>query len=183
MTLPLRPARESDRGPVCSVDRAAFATLEEATWGPVSNEALARRRADWSPERWQVLEQRGEVVAIVRARQEPDHDYLGLIAVSPSHQGRGIGASLLRTLMDRAAKRGVPLWLSVYRTNPARHVYVHLGFGWKERDPLRLWMAWPRDTAQPPPSGPKGIPDDWVAPPLDLPVSSRLPPTPRGPTP
>jgi len=132
-----------------------------------------QRRVD--PARWEVLAHADQVVAAVHPRQAPDHDYLGLIAVDPDHQRQSFGTTIVRALQNRAEARGVPLWLSVYRTNPARHLYVHLGFGWRERDPLRIWMAWPRDTTMAPPAGPKDVPDGFVTPPpLDLPETARL---------
>lgn len=51
------------------------------------------------------------------------------IAVAPGHRGRGIGATLLTALMDRARAEGYwRLRLSVDPANPAAWLYRRLGF-------------------------------------------------------
>lgn len=181
MSWPLRPAVEADRESVTRLVWCAFYERACETWGPPSASLEAEQRAAWSPQEpgaaWEVVEQAGELVAALKTRQAPGHDYLGTLAVGPAWQNRGIGGHLVRSLIGRAQDRGVPLWLSVYRHNPARHMYVRLGFGWEERDALRLHMAWPSDTRSPPPYGPKAVPEGWVAPPVDLPIEARLPQT------
>ena len=44
----------------------------------------------------------------------------------------------------------MPLWLSVYRINPARRLYARLGFSTHPRDDVRVLMGHP-DSAAPPP--------------------------------
>ncbi len=171
----LRDATEADRHEVMAVHAEAFRDLERTTWGEADATELARRRAEWTPACWEVAEREGAVVGVVRTRSSPEYDYLGTIAVSPAWQGHGLGRFLIRTAMDRAATRGVPLWLSVYRHNPARHVYVHLGFGWMERDALRLFMVWPRDARRTPSEPGKAVPEGWVSPPHGLPATAKVP--------
>ena len=50
------------------------------------------------------------------------------ISLLPAVRNRGIGASLLRSLMMRAAAHALPLRLSVLHTNRARSLYARLGF-------------------------------------------------------
>jgi ribosomal protein S18 acetylase RimI-like enzyme len=55
--------------------------------------------------------------------------YLGGIELHPRVQRRGIGAALVRHVMEEAAARGVPAALRVFKINVgARRLYQRLGF-------------------------------------------------------
>jgi ribosomal protein S18 acetylase RimI-like enzyme len=50
------------------------------------------------------------------------------IAISSSHRGSGLGASLVRNLCDEAAAGKKPVTLHVTKTNRAARLYQRLGF-------------------------------------------------------
>jgi ribosomal protein S18 acetylase RimI-like enzyme len=50
------------------------------------------------------------------------------ISLMPEHRGKGIGEMLLRDLLERSAKQGLPVRLQVLKNNPAAHLYERLGF-------------------------------------------------------
>lgn len=60
------------------------------------------------------------------------------VAVHPSARGHGIGAALVRRLIDEATSRKLGLCLNVRETNPALRLYQRLGFrrvpGWETRN-------------------------------------------------
>lgn len=60
-------------------------------------------------------------------RPTEPHGYLGLLAVAPEQQGRGIGSQLVRGGLERARRDGVPVYLE---TGSLQNVafYSHLGF-------------------------------------------------------
>jgi GNAT superfamily N-acetyltransferase len=60
----------------------------------------------------------------------------------PAWQGRGLGSALVRTAIDGAAKRGVPLRLSVLFINPVRRLYERLGFRVTSVEHPRVKMEW-----------------------------------------
>jgi GNAT superfamily N-acetyltransferase len=62
------------------------------------------------------------------------------IAILPSHQGNGIGTSVLESCLDEAAQRGCPLRLTVDRGNPAERLYARLGFTPIGETPLQREM-------------------------------------------
>ena len=64
------------------------------------------------------------------------------VALLPEVRGRGLGTALLRTLMDEAAAHGRPLRLSVRLDNPARRLYLRLGFQSLGDDGVYEQMAW-----------------------------------------
>jgi ribosomal protein S18 acetylase RimI-like enzyme len=50
------------------------------------------------------------------------------IAVVPSYTGKGIGAQLLRQILNAAASTYSAVYLSVRATNPAKRLYERFGF-------------------------------------------------------
>jgi ribosomal protein S18 acetylase RimI-like enzyme len=55
------------------------------------------------------------------------------VALVPEFRGKGIGEALLRAVLADAAAAGVPARLHVLADNPARRLYLRLGFrstGW-----------------------------------------------------
>ena len=50
------------------------------------------------------------------------------IALLPEHRGGGLGTALLRSILDEATARGVPVRLHVEPHNPAARLYTRLGF-------------------------------------------------------
>lgn len=72
--------------------------------------------------------------AVIRAYHAFDHAlpeqpywYLGLLAVEPEAQGRGVGAALVRAGLERADRDGAPTFLET-GTEPNVAFYERLGF-------------------------------------------------------
>jgi GNAT superfamily N-acetyltransferase len=62
-------------------------------------------------------------------RMHPDepHWYLDLVGTRPERQGEGIGAALLRPVLDRCDEEGLPVW--TYSSNRQNLAFYHrLGF-------------------------------------------------------
>jgi ribosomal protein S18 acetylase RimI-like enzyme len=55
------------------------------------------------------------------------HAYLALIAVDPSHQGKGLGNSLLQFLTSKASALGLPIYLETHNRQNVIF-YQHFGF-------------------------------------------------------
>lgn len=65
----------------------------------------------------------------VLSRHVLDEEELLLIAVIPGARRRGIGAILIKGLIDAARNRGITrIYLEMRRGNPALHLYRKLGF-------------------------------------------------------
>ena len=60
----------------------------------------------------------------------PDEAFVQILAVAPSAQGRGLGATILQALLDEAARRGQrTVSLEVRADNdPAQRLYARHGF-------------------------------------------------------
>ena len=64
------------------------------------------------------------------------------ISLLPPWRNRGVGTSLLRETMARAAARGVPLEMHVAKDNPARRLYARLGFVECADDGVYVGLEW-----------------------------------------
>jgi ribosomal-protein-alanine N-acetyltransferase len=119
----IRPLQIEDLKTVSELDRAAFApqwvnTLETLT--------LAFRQGAYST----VVELNGEIIGYTISTGYPQSAHLARIAVSPSHQGKGIGKMLLHDLMNEFIRRGVSS-ITVNTQNDNQNslrLYRHNGF-------------------------------------------------------
>jgi len=112
---------------------------EIAAWGwtPAQQDAFLRmqyhaRRGSYAAtypdaEHSIVLDGETPIGAMIVARSAKEVRLVD-IALLPENRGGGIGAHLLRDLMAEAAAAGLPLRLSVLRTNRAQRLYERLGF-------------------------------------------------------
>jgi ribosomal protein S18 acetylase RimI-like enzyme len=64
------------------------------------------------------------------------------ISLLPEHRGRGIGGRLLGELLAEADSTGKPVRLMVERGNPARRLYLRLGFRVLNEDEIYCSMEW-----------------------------------------
>ena len=64
------------------------------------------------------------------------------ISLLPEARGRGIGGQLLAELMEECRAGGRRLTLQVLVTNPARRLYLRMGFRRTGGDPLYDQMEW-----------------------------------------
>lgn len=151
MSFTLRPARDADWSIAWPIQRAAFLDLVTRTAGGWDEAQVRKCEAAWDAARTSIVEQGGQPVGWVRLERNADHDWLDLIVLDPGVQDAGLGTQVMRRLMDAAAARGVPLWLSVYRENRARVLYRRLGFRETPRDEVRVFMVWPADSGMAPP--------------------------------
>ena len=109
---------------------ADMSAADEAAW----REGFA----DWTREQVRdevagsttsVVEVDGVPVGRHRVVREDDRVELAGIQLLPEHQGRGLGAAVVRDVVEEAERRGVPALLSVEKDNPrARALYERHGF-------------------------------------------------------
>lgn len=121
----LRRMGEGDLPAVMAIERRMF---PEDAW---SEQAMRSELAGQPDQRhYVVAEADGEVVAYAGLAAAGLEGDVQTIAVLPGYQGRGIGAALVGTLLDEAARRGcTDVFLEVRADNPrARSLYEWYGF-------------------------------------------------------
>jgi GNAT superfamily N-acetyltransferase len=89
-----------------------------------------------------VLEHRGEDIGRPYLRRESNLHGIIDIALLPEHRGKGLGAALLRDLLDEAARAGKPVSIHVEKFNPAKRLYHRLGFKAEEEGSIYDLMRW-----------------------------------------
>lgn len=129
MNVHLRPACDADREFLYSLHCQTMRPVIEVTWGwdeAWQRQDFERRLAAYEVSIIQVEEQACGGLLI---EWLPDSVYIHELQVMPEYQRRGIGTSVLRVVIDLAARRGVPVALAVVSANPgARRLYERLGF-------------------------------------------------------
>ena len=140
--LSIRPALSGDREFLFTVRRAALrAYVDETTgWHDADQRAVADQEFGALP--YAVVEDGERPIGYVCVLHERDHDFVEEIALLPDAQARGIGTRLLRDILEAAGRRGVPVRLSVFLSNPARALYTRLGFTVLTIEPPRMTMEW-----------------------------------------
>jgi ribosomal protein S18 acetylase RimI-like enzyme len=68
--------------------------------------------------------------------------YLRQLHLIPAYRRQGIGTQLIKDLLRRADARGKPVTLDVMHGNPARRLYLRLGFRQTGQDADRKQMIW-----------------------------------------
>jgi ribosomal protein S18 acetylase RimI-like enzyme len=134
----LRPARASDRALLFEVYASTRAEeLAVVPWPEPTKQAfLAQQfeaqdvhyRRHYPDASFEVIEVDGEPAGRLYVDRLDEEIRIIDIALLPGFRGCGIGAALLRELIDEAAGAGKRLSIHVERENRARTLYERLGF-------------------------------------------------------
>lgn len=139
-TFTLRPAQEADVPFLLQLRETAMDPHHRAAGiFQTPAEMEERVRSHWDEAR--VIEVGGEPVGLWKLWRQPEVWWILQVQLMPDHQGRGIGAALIRDLMAEARAAGVACQLKVLKSNPAQRLYERLGFvivgedehGWEMR--------------------------------------------------
>ena len=97
---------------------------------------------------------RGARIDALTHRHHPEepHWYLEVLSIAPEHQRRGHGSALLRPVLERCDRNGVPAYLETNREANLPY-YRRFGFELTERialpDSPPLWLMWREPSAAP----------------------------------
>ncbi len=81
------------------------------------------------PTSHEIIELGGTPIGCQWVRSDPDAFLLERLHVLPANQGHGIGTHCIERLIASARAANLPVRLQVFRTSPARVLYLRLGFG------------------------------------------------------
>ena len=127
--IQVRAAVEADREALFAVYGQALRGFIEGLWG--WDEAWQRRDfgRHFRPAEITVLTEADRVVGYVQVEHHADEVWLRMIALRPDYQGRGLGGSLLRQVIEKANVQARDVALVVFKNNPgARRFYERFGF-------------------------------------------------------
>lgn len=137
----LRPARSEDYDFLFDLNETTMREHAEQLWDWDHSEAFFAKR--FQPERWQVIQSEGQDIGVLIVNEEDDEIYVAEIEILPDWQGRGIGSSIIRLLMESASRAGKPLTLRVLHVNErARELYERLGFQLFKEIETYIYLRW-----------------------------------------
>jgi GNAT superfamily N-acetyltransferase len=103
--------------------------------------ARQRVRERFDPAWTWIIEVDGAFGGSVALRPEGDAHWLEHFYLDPRYQGAGIGAAVLRRLLDRCDREGTLVRLDVLQGSAARRLYERHGFVFVSEDPIDVFMA------------------------------------------
>lgn len=126
--IALRPAAPADSEFCFQLHKAAMGAYITAIWGWDEQRQRSFHARSFSPGRWQIITADGADIGMLDVGYRPGEIYLSRIELHPGQQGRGIGTSLVRALIDEAGQNGQDLVLDVLTVNHrAQALYQRLG--------------------------------------------------------
>ncbi len=140
-SVTLRRLTEADVGAADAIFRSAFGAAESRT-------VELRRYLALQPDGWLLALSDETPVGMVGAVDYGPFAYIGMLAVHPAAQRRGIGQALMRRLLTRLDARGTPLAL-LDATAAGAPVYLRLGFVETDQTVVYQLALPPRPTALP----------------------------------
>ncbi|MGC7402801.1 GNAT family N-acetyltransferase [Pandoraea pneumonica] len=128
MNLTFRPTTQSDAETLVSIRIAAMRESLERVGRFDPQRARARFLDGFDPALCRFIEVDGEVTGFVLIRPQEDHWLLDHFYLLPEHQGRGVGAAVLRAVCNDADANRMPIRLGALRGSDANRFYQRHGF-------------------------------------------------------
>jgi ribosomal protein S18 acetylase RimI-like enzyme len=138
----LRPAEQGDYSFALALylEGAKEHLTEIGRWD--ENRFVTLFREGYQQGRTRIISVDGRVVGFIQVVDFADRLYLRQIHLIDGFRGRGIGSTLIGAELKRGAESGRPVTLDVMHGNPARRLYVKLGFESTGQDPDKEQMIW-----------------------------------------
>jgi ribosomal protein S18 acetylase RimI-like enzyme len=129
MDISLRAATDADIPFLIQLREITMTEHLAAVGAPTSHDEYSKR-VHYHFDGAQLIEAEGKVVGLFKTKFLVDKNqwYLVQIQVHPDYQNHKIGSRLIKQLLSRAIDQGASVYLSVLKSNPAQHLYRHLGF-------------------------------------------------------
>jgi ribosomal protein S18 acetylase RimI-like enzyme len=148
MELTRRPAHESDTSFAREVHHRAYREVVEQQFGLWVEEQQDRYfESDWVGPTFEIVLCDGIPCGYVCIEDRDDDIHIREIALMPEYQGRGIGSSILREVLERARAHRVPVKLGTFHKSRALGLYRGLGFREIGRTETHVLLEWNSDGA------------------------------------
>ncbi len=137
----LRPALVDDAEFIYRLIDLTMRGYVERIFGPFSEDYNRKQVAEQiAAGIYCVVSVSGDEIGAIAVEREESHIQLTQLYIHPSHQNKGIGTSLVRSVVAEAKAAGKPVRLRVLALNPARKLYEREGFRVTEQTPERFFM-------------------------------------------
>ncbi|WP_114152788.1 GNAT family N-acetyltransferase [Chromobacterium haemolyticum] len=123
----LRPAQLADLAFLLALRRASMGPHLQAANMP-SDEDAHLSRIHYGLQHAQIIMEGERDIGLLKVARQPAAWQLIQLQLLPDRQGHGLGSQLLRGLQREAEHAGAALELRVLERNPARRLYLRLGF-------------------------------------------------------
>ncbi|MEV1112921.1 MULTISPECIES: GNAT family N-acetyltransferase [unclassified Micromonospora] len=137
----LRPALTADVEAVAELRSVVLRPDLERLGRYDAQRVRQRLRDGFSPAHTWLIEVDGAFAGCVSLRPGEDAHWLEHFYLTPPTQGVGIGAAVLRSLLERCDRDGVRVRLNVLRGSAARRLYERHGFTLETEDPIDVFMV------------------------------------------
>ncbi|WP_196139135.1 N-acetyltransferase [Aliikangiella sp. G2MR2-5] len=129
MDFETRKALDTDIDFLVRLRELTMSQYLQAVGWPTDRESFLSR-IHYCFEAAQIVEINGRPAGLFKAcfLEEKKQWYIFQIQVHPDYQGLKIGSRLIEKLIERATRDKVDVGLSVLKSNPARTLYLRLGF-------------------------------------------------------
>lgn len=121
----LSPASADDAELIYSIKHAAYHEHAVRAYGRWDEE-FQRRFTREQISNIRLISVQERIVGWVSVRRETDHHEIVDLHIAPNFQRRGIGGTVVESVIAEAGR--IPVSLYVLKTNPARSLYERLGF-------------------------------------------------------
>ena len=127
--ISFRTCYDSDRDWLFDLHAKTMAEYIAKTFGKWDDEFQRPLfEENFNPDVRRVIVCAGEDAGVVQIEDRPSTIWIANIQVHPRFQRMGIGARVIRSIIDDAERAGKSVTLRVFKVNPARRLYEKLGF-------------------------------------------------------
>lgn len=148
----MRPERADDEAfryqLFCDSRQPEFALLPPDIYQQVMRHQFHAQTVSYRNEfpraRFDIIEHAGRPIGRIVVDRPGDMVHIVDQAIIPELRSRGIGTAVMRSIMNEAGAKGLPVRLKVASSNdPSMRLYVRLGFAPIQSVPLYIELEWP----------------------------------------
>jgi len=134
MRLISRTGKNEDKRWLFSVYKTTLRHHIEETWGWDEKFQQKSFKKTLHPRNFRIISHDNVDCAAYVLVKRPDYYWLEMLLVSPEKQRQGIGKKIMNRVIEESQSAGLPLGLSIIKTNPVLGFYTSLGFVVFEED-------------------------------------------------
>ncbi|EIU6794195.1 GNAT family N-acetyltransferase [Vibrio parahaemolyticus] len=140
----VREAIDEDYEFLFELKKAAEYEPVKAVFGWEENVQQEIHRNEWNEAKPTIIEIEGVPVGSYLVQAHPEHLYFGRFFLLPACQGKGIGSQVLKTVIQLANEKSLPIQLCYLQGNRVGQLYERFGFEVASQDEQFVHMLKPR---------------------------------------